>query len=295
MIPQHRYVRAPARPWGGSLWARFFAGPREITVQGWDCEWRDHVVVAPDGAVEDAPAGARAGDTAMWLPAGPGVCLGAFLGGPLGVVAGREACPALLGPPLTPVQGDVLERLALRTRFHGILAPQTLGRLGVLVPSPATGAPAGEAVLAMAARLRAPALPPTVPSAIALLNAGSRPGLRNMQSLRAWARARGMIVPAPDTEPFAQTVRRLGQATLVLLTDGADAPLLALCHPGTQVLEIAPEGWADGRIRGVCDAAKLDWHLHLAEPPGDTLLPEAPPGFGYDIPIAALAHTLAML
>jgi hypothetical protein len=159
---------------------------------------------------------------------------------------------------------------------------------------------AGPEYRAMMGRLRAE-VAAQVPFAVAVLPgpAKQRFGLSNRASLSAWLRARRFMLLAPEADDFAATAAALGRANLVVMADAADAGLLGLCQPGCKVLEIAPEGWATGKIRAFCGVLGLRWELFLAGAPSYPLTRRlsfgAAAAMAYEVPIAALAQVLRVV
>jgi hypothetical protein len=297
------WLRRPFFPHGGSVQARCFASPRAVPLRGAACSAWQHATCGLDGTLtlhggpDCVPAAAFA------LAAGAPVSLGAFLDGALpGIAAAAPHWPDayLAAAPPTPAQLAVLERLELAERVWPLLAPAAF-QTGLLCDSgPAHGIPEPAPYLALMHRLRAE-LAPTVPFAVALLPSltGQRFALRNRASLSAWLRARRFALLAPESDEFERTAAALARATLVLIADPKDAGLLGLCSPGAKILEIAPEGWASGKIRGLCEILGLRHALFLAAPPSYPLLRSLPFGaaaaLSYDISIAALGQVLRVV
>ena len=164
----------------------------------------------------------------------------------------------------------------------------------------AHAAPADADYLALMALLRDPPAA-NVPAPVALLPAASGPqrfALRNRASLTAWLRARHFTLLDPEPRisrrplPPWRKQRWCSSPTL-------QAGLLGLCPPETQVLEIAPEGWAGAKTRALCDALGLRWNLFLAEPPAYPVLRALPLGatcaLSYEVKLAALGRALDVI
>jgi len=291
-------------PLGGSRWGRFFAGPKTGEMRDYEIALHQNAVCFPDGTVRADAGELQAEDaTVFTLAAGPGVTLGSFLTAALpGIAAMLPDYPhaALAGGVPAPAQRGVLARLGLAERYVPLATPRCFARVMACGGLPERVAPAAASIEPLMARLRDPAAM-RVPCTVAVLPAmfGQRFALRNRASLSAWLRARRVVLLAPESEPFEDTAALLARATHVLLADARDAGLLGLCTPGAKVLEVAPEGWASGRVRGLCEVFGLRWSLFLATPPSYALLRAPPFGAGaplsYEIPIPALGQALSTL
>jgi hypothetical protein len=297
-------MRGRIVPYGGSRWGRFFAGPKTGEMRDYEITRHQNAVCLPDGTVRADAGGLAVEDAAVFaLAAGPAVTLGRFLTAALpGIAAALPDYPAaaLAGAALTPAQRGVLARLGLVERYLPLGGPQGFAQVLSCGRLPERAAPVAERILPLMARLRAPAAM-RVPCTVAVLPAmsGQRFALRNRASLSAWLRARRVVLLAPESEPFEDTAALLARATHVLLADARDAGLLGLCAPGAKVLEVAPEGWASGRVRALSEVFGLRWSLFLATPPSYALLRPPPFGAGaplsYEIPIPALGQALSTL
>ncbi|MDE8347020.1 MAG: hypothetical protein POH28_12745, partial [Acidocella sp.] len=284
---------------GGSKWAGFYAGPPSGPSVPRHLATHEQVLCHPDGritiALDSTNFEAR---RIILLATGVGIPLGRFLSGgvaaSLSLMPGHEAIPA--GGALTPVQAEMLERLGLADTYLTITQPTGFAR--VLQSAPDVIGDAAYATII--ARLRRPMVPHP-PATIAILpnQARARFSLRNQRSLTIWLRARQILVLNPDAAVLDETIAGLSRASRVIIADLAQAGVLGFCRPGTQILEIAPEGWAEQQIRMACRALDLEWQLCLAPAPSYAPLNAPPLGctqaLGYDIPIAALARALAVL
>jgi hypothetical protein len=285
---------------GGSKWSRGFAGPRSAVLPGYRVSRFNSAICLPDGEVDftGEAAGEKAG-RAFALAAGPSIPLGRFITARLPAIL--AALPdhegaRLAGAALTAAQEDVLDRLGLAQIYETLCGPRRFAEALICHRTPGTGAE----LTALAALLRDP---PTrdVPAIAAILPDPDteRFALRNRSSLAAWLRARRATLLNPDDDPFAQTAAALARATALVIADAGQAGLLTLCPPGTQILEIAPEGWARAEIRSLCAALGLKWRLFLAPPPSYPLSQSLPFSalrvLSYEIPIAPLARVLGRL
>jgi len=258
----------------------------------------------PDGTIATAPPDAGAlqdvfADTAFPLAAGPAIPLGQFLTAQLpGILpqratweTGRVAC----APP-TPVQREVLRRLGLLDNHVSLTQPV---RFRLAVGQAAATPGPGEAVLDLFAKLRA--VPNGAGKRLAILPPRDREHftLRNRASLTAWLRARRITLIDPDALGFDALAATLADASVLILTDPAQAGLIGLCGATTKILEAAPEGFAGAAARALCGALGLDWALLLGTPPSYPLL--QPLAFGarvplaYEIPISGLNAILTNL
>jgi len=296
----------PARiaPLGGSKWAPFFAGARAAPVAPRALELLEPGYLNADGTPAATPpeAAETALAAAMGVPTGGAVPLGTLLTDILPAFA--AAAPALpgvqlAGPAPSPAEAGLLAALGLSDAFVALPGPARAERL--LVPAAPTphAAPTDAAAMALLARLRPPAQP-GAPAGLAILpHPGQRFSLRNQASVAAWLRARRIAVLDPDASDYAALAAQLGAATLVLIAEPAQAGLLALCQPGTRIVEIAAEGWAGARTRTLCAALDLPWWLFLGAPPSyplSTALPfGAPTPMAFELSIAALNKALSLL
>ena len=262
-----------------------YAGPRAITVRGREIIAHSNATCLPDGGIglEEA-ASPPAHETVFPLAAGPGVALGNFCATALpGILAALPFWPGsrVVGAAPTPAQHSVLARLGLARTYRVLAEPEAFATVLAARAASAYAAPADGDYLSLMAALRDPPSA-NVPAPVAILPAASgqkRFTLRNRASLAARVRARHFTLLEPDTEDFAQTAAILAQATLVLLAEPGQAGLLGLCPPETQVLEIAPEGWAGAKTRALCDALGLRWNLFLADPPPTRCCARCPWGY----------------
>ena len=285
---------------GGSKWSRCFAGPRRISRPGYAVHSVASAVCRPDGNIDARSAAATVdAGTAFPLAGGPAIPLGMFIAAQLpGILAALKLHPGacIAGAELTPVQGSVLTRLGLAQAYETLAAPRRFAEALICHRAPGTGTE----LTALAARL---CDPPTrdVPAIAAILPDPDteRFALRNRSSLAAWLRARRATLLNPDDDPFEHTAATLARASALVIADPSQAGLLTLCPPGTQILEIAPEGWAGTEIRSLCAALNLPWRLFLAPPPRYPLSEPLPFSalrvLSYEIPIAPLARLLGRL
>ena len=262
-LAERHYLRGRTRPMGGSSRAFLYAGSRAITVRGREIIAHANATCLPDGGIGRAETAAPPEpETVFPLTAGPGIALGDFCATVLpGILTARPFWPGgrLVGAAPPPAQHSVLARLGLARAWRVLAEPTPFATVLAARAAPAHAAPADADCLSLMAALRDPAAA-NVPAPVAILPAASgqkRFTLHNRASLAAWARARHIRVLAPDTEDSAQTAAILAQATLVLFAEPQQAGLLGLCPPETQILEIAPEGWAGAKTRALCDALDL--------------------------------------
>ncbi len=275
-LPEARVrMRGWAAPLGGSAWAKFFTGPKNVPICDFTPDAHADAICLPDGTVSltDIPADTQPGP-ALVLPAGPDIPLAAFLGTSLPAVMLAQTkwrVSQLVGPKPTQAQAAAMARCGLAG--HRVLDRPT--RFALLLTLPETSehaAPVGPEFMALMARLREQ-VESYVPFTLAILppESGRKFTLRNRGSLLAWLRAREIALLTPESSPFEDTATLMAQATRVLMVDSRQAGLLGLCRPGTKVLEVAPEGWASGRARALCEALDLPWRIFLATPPREPL------------------------
>ena len=304
-LAERHYLRGKTRPLGGSARAFLYAGPRAITIRGREIIAHPNATCLPDGGIGlDESTAPLVHETVFPLAAGRGVALGDFCASALpGILAAQPFWPGsrLVGAALTPAQHSVLARLGIAHAYRVLTEPASFATVLAARAAQAYAAPADVDYLALMDLLRNPPAA-NVPAPVALLPAASgqkRFALRNRASLAAWLRARHFTLLEPDTEDFAQTASTLAQATLVLLAEPEQAGLLGLCPPETQVLEIAPEGWAGAKTRALCDALGLRWNLFLADPPAYPVLRALPLGascaLSYEVKLAALGRALEVV
>jgi len=298
--PRMQRLRAGIVPYGGGRRAALFAGPRDVTIRGREIVAHENAACLPDGRLSLERVAEFQEGTVFALPAGPAISLGGFLTGSLpGILAALPYFPeaGLAGPRPTAAQMGVLARLGLTERHIALDAPRGFSRVLESRAAPAHGAPAEADMLALVQMLRDPAAV-DVPERVAILPWVHKAGfaLRNRASLCAWLRARRVRLLEPETAPFEATAAGLSRATQIIIADARDAGLLGLCSSGTRILEIAPEGWACGKIRALCATLGLEWRLFLASAPSYPVLRPLPVGaveaLGYEIPIAALCRAL---
>lgn len=285
---------------GGSKWSRLFAGPPAAVLPGYRVNRFTSAICRPDGEVDFfGDAGVEAQGAVFALAAGPYVPLGQFIAARLPAIL--AALPdhegaRLAGAALTAAQHGVLARLGLAQNYETLSAPCRFAEALVCRREAGDGAALAE----LSRRLRDPPAR-DVPALAAILPdpAAERFSLRNRTSLAAWLRARGAALLDPDDDPFTQTAAAMARASALVIADPSQAGLLTLCPPGTQVLEIAPEGWAGTDIRSLCAALNLPWRLFLAPPPRYPLSEPLPFSalrvLSYEIPIAPLARLLGRL
>ena len=248
-----------------------FAGPRDITIRGREIIAHPNATCLPDGGIgQEEAASPPAHETVFPLAAGRCVALGDFCAAVLpGILAAHAVlarAAGLWGRRSHAAQHSVLARLGIAHAYRVLTEPASFATVLAARAAQDYAAPADADYLALMAALRDPPAA-NVPAPVAILPAAAgqkRFALRNRASLAAWLRARHFTLLEPDTEDFAQTAPTLAQATLVLLAEPEQAGLLGLCPPETQVLEIAPEGWAGAKTRALCDALGLRWNLFLA-------------------------------
>jgi hypothetical protein len=250
----------------------------------------ENAVLHPDGRITPHdPELAPRDQIIVALAAGAPIALGQFLTGGLGQALTLNQ--QLGGPPLTPRQTDVLARLGRLRDYIPIAAPQSFR--AILAPN------AAPPPRALADGLRAPAAPQTERIAILPIRETEKFCLANRASVSAWLRARKITIIDPEALRLADLLAALASASLILLADPRQVGLLPLCHPGTKILQIAPDGWLGAQARKFSETFALDWTHFLATPPTYPLRGALPFGSlvpcSYEIPIRELAKTLDSL
>jgi hypothetical protein len=295
-------------PYGGSKWRAGFGLPRQAVIRRVETRLIPNGFCTPEGTVgatspelEASEPYETIAETAFPLRAGPDVALGQFLTGALpGILAQRGDWEGgvLAGAALTPAQSEVLARLGLLAGYV-TLAKTVKFRLVVSQAEvPAHHAPADADTLAMLARLRGGT---GGDGRVAILpdRETERMTLRNRASLTAWLRAKRITVLDVPAMGLAGVASALGTAGLVVIADPAQAGLAGLCAPGTNIVEIVPEGFAGTAMRAICDACAAPWSLLFGSAPVYPL--SHPLAFGarvmmsYEIPIGALNKLLGAL
>jgi hypothetical protein len=160
---------------------------------------------------------------------------------------------------------DVLARLGRLRDYVTISAPRRFRR--IMVASLGQYCLPVSTLRGIADQLRAPKAESGTRIAILPVRQFERFCLTNRASLTAWLRARHFTILEPETARLPDTLERLAAASLVLLADPRQAGLLGLCHPGTRVIEVAPEGWLSATAHYYCTVFGLDWRPFLASPP----------------------------
>ncbi len=285
----------PVAPHGGSKWARHFAGPDRVTVARPGTITLRDASIGPDGIAAAPPDGEIQEQTVFALPAGAAVSLGQFLTGPLNIaLALPPPSPTLCGPALTPRQTEILARIGRLRDYTPLAGPRAFRNVIAAVET--KHAVPGDHIRPLTDRLRAGQAAKTGAIAILPVREKERFCLANRASLAAWLRARRITVIDPEALRLTELLDSLAAAPLVLLADPSQSGLLALCHPGTKILEIAPEGWLGAQARHLCAMFGLAWTPFLATPPSYRLEGALPFGSlvpcSYEVPIRALAETL---
>jgi hypothetical protein len=285
-------------PLGTGKRSAFYGRPSSVRVGPAAIASIENGEIFPDGRVAAASGADDVADLILYtLPAGPTVCVGEFIAGPLNELLKINPQPIIGGVPLSARQTDVLARLGrLRNyvtvtsarRFHRVMAA-TQGRSSLPASS----------LREIADRLRAAKADSGGRIAILPVRQYERFCLTNRASLTAWLRARRFTILEPETTRLPELADQFAAASLVLLADPRQAGLLGLCHPGAQIIEIAPEGWLSAAAHYYCTVFGLDWRPFLAAPPSYPLRGALPFGSlvpcSYEISIRDLAGALDAL
>ncbi len=104
-------------------------------------------------------------------------------------------------------------------------------------------------------------------SGLVLLSRGgdtSRRVLTNREAVEACFAAEGFTVVRPETLSVVEQARLMASCVVVAGETGSNLANVGFCDPGTQVLEILPDCYADGWIRALCRLMGLRWNVFLA-------------------------------
>ncbi len=175
----------------------------------------------------------------------------------------------LVGQRLAPWQSDILAASGLRERYLEVTGParfrcvlaSTLLAIHVSYPT------AFIRPLFDLLRFGAGGPAPGRSRKVFLSRAGydERRRLRNRGAVEAAMALMGFAVIRPDVLSFAEQITAMGGATFVVGETGAAMANIGFCQPGTKVLEIQPERFVEGWVRGMCFQLAHRWHLYLAE------------------------------
>lgn len=93
--------------------------------------------------------------------------------------------------------------------------------------------------------------------------------MENRPEIERIAAEFGFEVVHPGAMTVAEQARLFAGAECVIGESGAALANLGFCDPGTHVLEIQPERFADGWTRAACHVLGLRWHVFFAGVTGD--------------------------
>ena len=93
----------------------------------------------------------------------------------------------------------------------------------------------------------------------------SRRVLRNREEIETLMASLGFEVVQAERLPFGEQVQLLASCRVVVGESGAAMANLGFSQPGTRVLEIQPELFVEGWIRGMCFILSHPWHVYFAE------------------------------
>jgi hypothetical protein len=278
--------------YGGGKWRGGLMPAPDLSAQTAQPDVLDHAAVDAAGALMDQADHAEASPLHA-VPMRAGALLGEWL---LDVLVKSAWIAAnqgyrLCGPALSPVQADILRRLG-QNDYISLAAPARFARLAHFEPIKRPP----ETIAALAAALRGTA--PASQGRVAILpqHATEMFTLANRASLAAWLRAKRFSLPEPEAMSFDDLAAALSAAGTVMLADPRQAGLIALCRPGTKVIDIAPDGWRGTACRYLCKLFDLTWIPCDAGPLSYKLLTALPFGsrvpLSYEVPIGDLAKLL---
>ncbi len=315
--PMMSAARAARVPFGGQYLARSAGLITEIYEPGL-------VVPAPFSVQDLETLGTIGTDAspnvtlAMAAPiaAGGTLPLGRFLTEGLAIALlqrdGLGAVP-LVGAEPTPVQRAALEALELARGYTVIEQPTRVRRMVVTRREPegvgVRAKPAhADRFMRVAIEALRFAVEPFEISAQVALRRRVPPAdfvVANRLSFDRWLASMG--VASLDAEAMQIGDKALGLfdlaaalagARAVVIDDPAQAGLLGFCDPGTQIIEVAIEGWTDPRIAAMCRIFALDWQVVLCAAPAYSLSQPVPLGSASllrtEIDIAGVAVALGV-
>jgi hypothetical protein len=279
--------------YGGGKWRGGFMPAPDLTGQAARPDILQDAAVDQDGAVTDQPDHAEALPLHVVPLRGVSALLGEWLLDVLMKSAWISANQGyrLCSPALSPVQAEILRRLG-QDDYINLAAPARFARLArfELMKRPP------ETITAPAAALRGTA--PASGGRVAILpqHASEMFTLANRASLAAWLRAKRFSLPEPEAMSFEDLAATLSAAGTIMLADPRQAGLIALCQPGTKVIDIAPDGWRGTACQYLCKLFDLNWIPCDAGPLSYKLLTALPFGsrvpLSYEVPIGDLAKLL---
>jgi capsular polysaccharide biosynthesis protein len=206
----------------------------------------------------------------------------------------------VVGQRLAPWQRDILAALDLErhyleisrpTVFDAVLASTTLA-MHVSYPS-ACIRPMFDVL-----RTRCGAADAGGPRKVFLSRAGdTRRHLRNRAAVENMMARRGFAIVQPEHMAFRDQVALMASCRVVAGESGAAMANLGFCAPGVRVLEIQPERFVEGWVRGMCFMLGHAWHVYFARVDGPQ--PEVADGeghrFAYDVDVAELEQVVSMM
>lgn len=204
------------------------------------------------------------------------------------------------GQRLAPWQRDILAALDLEghyleigrpTVFDAVLASTTLA-MHVSYPS-ACIRPMFDVL-----RARCGAAGIGGPRKVFLSRAGdTRRHLRNRAAVEDMMARHGFAIVRPEHMGFREQVALMASCRVVAGESGAAMANLGFCAPGTRVLEIQPERFVEGWVRGMCFMLGHAWHVYFARVDGPQ--PDVADGeghrFAYDVDVAELEQVVSMM
>lgn len=203
----------------------------------------------------------------------------------------------IVGQRLRPWQRDILAALDLEqsylevtepTVFDAVLAT-TLLSMHVSYPTPFIR-PMFDFI-----RFRFGSAPAEGDRKVFLSRAGdTRRLLRNRAAVEASMARLGFEIVQPERLSFREQVALMSSCRMVAGETGAALANLGFCAPGALVLEIQPDRFVEGWVRGMCFMLGHRWHVYFAnvnDEAGNST-PDEGHRFSYDIDIADLERVV---
>jgi len=181
----------------------------------------------------------------------------------------RDPRLRLVGPPLRPWQEEILDALGGLDLYVPIETPTRFRRmlLSSMLSFHTSYPTRFVRPLYDSLRFRFGG-PVHSRAGLVLLSRGGdeqRRVLTNRCAVEACFAAEGFAVVRPETLSVAQQAQLMASCVVVAGETGSNLANAGFCDPGTQVLEILPDCYADGWIRALCRQMGLRWNVFLAE------------------------------
>lgn len=173
----------------------------------------------------------------------------------------------LVGRDLLPWQRDVLDHLGLAGQYLALDRPTRFRKVIASDMMSWTVSYPNRFIRPLFDRLRARIDIPASPARRLLIRRPAKGNPRRMANaaeIEAIARAHGFETVDPATLDIPGQVRLFASAACVIGESGAALANLGFCEPGTRVLELQPDRFADGWTRAACHLLGLRWHVFFA-------------------------------